>query len=456
MSKSRQKLLEKLNQKMEELEESDKEEEDENHADQVKIEDETQIFAQQKHGSVLFNLKGNDAFMSMQQHDLFVSMKEANNQLYFGTLNGNLLSWSFSQNRLRPLSTLVDSSQRMALTCFDITSPNHVVSGLDSGIMLLSEMESGQCLKAWTDHEDKISQIQHREGFLYSTGFDGFFQVRNLEYDRVQHHYCACRCPLTSMILVDPSNQDVVIGSMDGIVRRLDLRSHECVQLMRVDNEESPVRCLTAHPDQPMQIYASYGNSHIKGWDLRNPMKIMMQPAHVNHPPVSPAKPPPKAGAKAPAAAAVEVVAPVSQVKVDTTSAETVLDLKAAHADVINCLLIDKNRLFSGSDDRSIHIHDLSSGQFIERLTGFDHPVTSLSLIDGELFSLGMALSVRHYDITNIMASIDSRLARIAEQKRLEAERKKALQAEKEKKKAKSGAKKGATKGKKGAKKTKA
>lgn len=139
------------------------------------------------------------------------------------------------------------------LTCFDV-SVGTLATGSEDGSTGLWSTQSGNCVKSWVDHKEKVSGIKLVDNSLYTVGYDGYFFVRNLEHDRIVHSFTHCTCPLSCILVPHPNN--VLIGSWDGTVRALNLSSRSVDHVFQ-PNGHSPIRCLELSDDI---LFIAHGN----------------------------------------------------------------------------------------------------------------------------------------------------------------------------------------------------
>jgi WD40 repeat protein len=283
------------------------------------------------------------------------------------------------------------SVNRLQMTCFDIDGSN-VASGCGDGSTALWNYQAQKCVQTWTDHTAKVSSVALLNNSIYSVANDGYFMVRNLEYDRIVHSFINCTCPLSSLAVQDPNT--LLVGSWDGSIRLLDLRDRSCQFELR-PRDQSPVRCLALYEDS---LYCGHGSGSIKSWDLR-------------------------------------------------TKGVLVEDF-TGHTDVVNTLQVSRHRLYSGSDDNTIRVFDTVKGTNLDALSGHTDGITSLQLCNDSLVSCGYDGSVREYRISAIESAVEHRKRRLEEGRRMAVE---LYMKQKEiREKAKKGSKKKGKKGKKG------
>jgi hypothetical protein len=126
-----------------------------------------------------------------------------------GTIEGALMSWSLPTNRRVQRLALLDrkNDKNACLSCMDVSqgdanAQTHLVAaGLSSGRVILADSRTGDRVQVWDDFTQRVSALA-MPAFsqqLFASAYDGVFQVRNLEANVVQHQYCACQCPITSM-----------------------------------------------------------------------------------------------------------------------------------------------------------------------------------------------------------------------------------------------------------------
>lgn len=127
-----------------------------------------------------------------------------------------------------------------------------IAVGSTDGKVGLWDLSSKKPILVNHDHTQKVSQIIMLEDkpLLYSTGHDGYLYVRDYKDDRLLHSFISCTCPLSAMAIDGPNI--VYLGAWDGHVKRVDLNSRTCTQVMQADpHGDSPVRALLIVPAPP-------------------------------------------------------------------------------------------------------------------------------------------------------------------------------------------------------------
>lgn len=318
------------------------------------------------------------------------------NSLYSGTLSGVFCEYDFDKERrndpypIQRNNVMNAQDKVFACSAFDLHNDMKAAGSIDGSIGMW-KLNRSEAVKVWDDsHESKVSAVKFfTDQDIFSCSYDGYFKARNVEADKVVHTFASCACPLTCMAI--ESMDSVYLGSWDGQVKRLDLRMKQVVSVMKPQEYGSEaIRCFALGPSpappanaakkkgaassaEAFVLYVSYGLGQIKAWDMRYP--------------------------------------------------QVMVESYLGHTDVVNCLLYDDNRLYSGSDDKTVRIFDCMTGRSLETLTGHTNGVTSIALQESYLLSSSYDKSVRQYDIRKINAGIESNGAILEAKKKVEYEK---------------------------------
>lgn len=370
-----------------------------------------------KQGQQIFEL--NDSVSAVQFHgDL----------LYAATYYGEVLVLDPQSGEPVDRFVCTVGGQPLPIACFDVAARFVVVGSLD-GTVALFDMETKQVTHVWQDHKEKVSQVQifEHKNLVYSTGHDGYFYIRNYEFDKLVHSFISCTCPLSSFAT---EGTDVVyLGAWDGHVKKVELKARTCVQIVTADpNENSPVRALAIAPQPPPP--PPLAEKKVKG--------------KKGKPKYDPLAPP----------MVLFVAHGIGKIKSwDLAEDRLLVDCYQGHADIVNCLRVHRNVLYTAGEDCSIRLYDILKGSCLEVLHGHGNGITGLACHKEQLATASFDRTIREYNISAIEQAVTQKLLR-AEQRKKEAYEAWLASKEKKKKGKKKGSKKGGSK-KKGSKKGK-
>ncbi|GAB5369787.1 hypothetical protein AAMO2058_001436100 [Amorphochlora amoebiformis] len=287
--------------------------------------------------------------------------------LHYATHQGKMRSLDISDVKLesgvaRDVQTfkLIHKNKCLQPSCLDTHNDNFYV-GTNDGEVAIFNRVSGKCLDLEMDRREKVAAIKVMDGHLHHVGFDGYLLVRNLEYGRIVHSWISTKCPLSSMIV--KSGSELVVGSWDSNISQIDVRAKSCSQI-KCGN--SPIRDIKLHDDGNILV-AAHGIGGLRSWDLRK-----------------------------------------------TSTCLRDYGLGNGHSDVINTMILLKNRIFTASDDMSVRIFDINRPRCLDRLQGHRTGVIGLC-ISGTLLIAGNYESFRKYrlgDIENALAQAEELLQR--------------------------------------------
>lgn len=285
-----------------------------------------------------------------------------------------------------------------------------------------SDMSNPECVKLWSStHTQRVSSMlfDEQQGLLYSIGYDGLFHARHVEHDKIVMSY-EFPSQLGAMV-EDLNDHSLLIGSWDGHVQRLDLRTKTAVQQFVVNSVlESPVRalCFAQLPvslDPPKKrkddeveqernpcalLFAAHGSGNVMCWDYRMGGEgTLLKPNYFGN------------------------------------------------TDMVNCLCVVNDMLYTASDAGTVQIFDVARDTHLETLVGHQAGITKMMEYGGLLFTGSFDRTVRVYDIPVIEHHITVSALKREEEKK---ERYDKWLAQKQKENGKKGSKKGSKKGKKG------
>ena len=282
------------------------------------------------------------------------SINTTQNTLLAVYLDGSAHTWrGISQSSL----SIVGVQDRALLTTAAWVN-ERVVAGLSTGRTVLVDGIKGTRLACFDDHGQKVSAVaMPNDKMLYSVGYDGVFQARNLSLNVVQHLYSACPCPISDMKLMEHA-EEILIGNLEGNVSVIDLRKRDRSLEFDISTSNSPIRCMEVNRSNPFQVLISYGRGNVVAKDFRN-------------------------------------------------LSQNIFHLQAVHQEAINCLLSDyeNNRFYSGGDDCRCKIFDIHKGNEIESLEDLSCAVTSLCNYNGELLIGGIGRGIYNFNINQILQS---------------------------------------------------
>lgn len=254
------------------------------------------------------------------------------------------------------------ASKPITVSSFDV-SVGTVAVGSEDGSVSLWSLQSGNNIKLWQDGAERVSAVRFVDNTLHTTSFDGRFQVRDLEYDRIIHSFAHCACPLSALCVQDANV--VLLGSWDGTVRAVDLRAQAVAYELALPGY-SPVRCVL---QSESGVFAGHGAAGIRAWDAR-------------------------------------------------TRGVMVEDF-AGHSDVVNSLALSGGFLYSGSDDRTVRVFDVARGVCVDALAGQPDGVTCVQLFGDSLYAASYQATVRSYSVTAVEGAVETRRRRMEEGRRI-------------------------------------
>lgn len=82
-------------------------------------------------------------------------------------------------------------------------------------------------------------------------------------------------------------------------------------------------------------------------------------------------------------------------------------------------MLVNNNRLYTASDDKSVRVFDIVKGTCLDALSGHTDGVTSLSVAGDILYTGSYDGTVREYVISDVESAIEQRKRRLEEGRRI-------------------------------------
>lgn len=363
--------------------------------------------------------------------DSVSAMQYRQGKLYSTTFCGEVVT--FDPTSGDPLDKFVcrNDNKPMMISCLDVEGTKCAVGSATGEIGLYDLEKKEAVLPLWRDHDAKTTNVKLFDNLLYSTGQDGYFYIRNIEYDKLVNSFISCTCPLSSIVTEGPNV--VYLGAWDGCVKKVDLRAKTCVQVIEAEaDENSPVRALCIAPQPPPPATTAKGKAGKKGKDTYDP----------DNPPML-----------------LFCAHGIGKIKCwDLRMDVPLMESYTGHTDVINVLNVHNNVLYSGGDDRTVRLFDVAKGICLDTLSGHTNGITSMCINRDSLFTGSFDRTIREYSVPNIETAMTQKLLK-AEQRKKEAYENWLANKDKKKKGKKKGSKKkGGKKGgskKKGSKKKK-
>lgn len=272
---------------------------------------------------------------------------------HFGTHSGEIRSLDMSKVKIdagqpKEVQTVrLAADGKVSASCFDVSKGAFFVGDYTGGVSIFDRV-SGNCKAYASEHTQRVAAIEAKGGKLFHTGYDGYLLVKDIEKDRVVHSWISTVSPLSSMIV--RGENSVVVGSWDGSVSRIDLRAKSCEQSLC---GRSPVRDIAMSDDGNI-LAAAHGIGGLRSWDFRID------------------------GGQRP------LVEAYGKGK--------------GHSEVVNRVIINKNRLFSSSDDKTVKMFSLDQGKCLETLTGHGSGVMDVAMVNDLLVSVEVGM-LRKYSL---------------------------------------------------------
>jgi len=300
-----------------------------------------------KYGRLLSRVEKSESLI-MAHHD--------GELLHYGTHKGLLVSWNLEQAKFDTGAVkevqrmkLIHKAHSIAPTCMD-TDRDHFYFGDTNGGISMFHRGSSKCLSFEADHKGRVAGIKKLNNSLVHIGYDGFLLVRNMEYNRIVHSWIATKCPLSAMVVRDENS--LIVGSWDSGICQLDLRGKSAKRF--VCEKNSPVRTMKLHEEGNILVTA-HGIGGLRSWDLRKTDQHLFDHGVGN-----------------------------------------------GHTDVINTILFEKDRFFTGADDCSVRMFDINRGKCLDKLVGNTSGVISLCF-GGDLLISSNCKSFRKHRMTDII-----------------------------------------------------
>mmetsp|Transcript_37557 Transcript_37557/g.69232 ORF Transcript_37557/g.69232 Transcript_37557/m.69232 type:complete len:362 (-) Transcript_37557:267-1352(-) len=328
---------------------------------QTGLEQDTQLFEPKKlddsykYGRSMWNLgKGDTIALGHYDGEL----------LHFGTHKGKMVSLDISGvthdgGRIKEIQSikLLHGAKHVDPSCMDVEQEHFVVGDTKGNVSTFSRV-AGKCALKNLDHKEKVSAVKMAGDQLFHTGFDGYLLVRNMKLDRIVHSWISTKAPLSDMIVQDSSK--LIVSSWDSSITQIDLRMKSCEQIR---HNKSPIRKIKLHEEGNI-IVAAHGVGGLRSIDLRNPSTPLKEYGVGN-----------------------------------------------GHTDVINHIVLQKDRIFTAADDLTVRLFDVNQDQCLERLQGHSTGIMHLCL-SGDLLIASNYSGFRKYrmtDIDNALAEIERR-----------------------------------------------
>jgi len=319
---------------------------------QIPLEQDVSIFETKKlddsykYGRLLSKIE-KDEYLSMAHND--------GELLHCGTHKGLLLSWDLSNvshtgGSVKEVQriNLMKGNKAISPSCLDLDRDTFYVGDNDGGVSMFHRV-SGKCLSYESEHKAKVANIKKINKNLFHTGYDGYLLVRDLESSRIKHSWIATKCPLSTMIAKDDSN--IIVGSWDSGICQIDLRGKSATRF--TCGNKSPIRTMTLHEEGNILV-VGHGIGGLRSWDLRNTEKPLFD-----------------------------------------------YGLGNGHKDVVNTILFQKDRFFTGADDHRVLMFDVNRPKCLDKLHGHSSGVIHLSF-SGDLLVSANSKSFRKHRMTDI------------------------------------------------------
>jgi len=311
--------------------------------------------------------------------------------LHFGTHKGKMVSLDISGvthdgGKIKEIQCikLLHGASHVDPSCMDVGQEHFIIGDTKGNVSTFSRV-AGKCSSKNLDHKEKVSAVKISGDQLIHTGFDGYLLVRDMKLDRIVHSWISTKAPLSDMIVKDSSN--LIVSSWDSSITQIDLRMKSCEQIR---HSKSPIRKIVLHEEGNI-VVAAHGVGGLKSIDLRN-----------------------------------------------TSTPLKEYGIGNGHTDVINHIVMQKDRIFTASDDLTVRLFDVNQDQCLERLQGHSTGILHLCL-SGDLLIASNYSGFRKYrmtDIDNALAEIERRRQALQEvQKKDEPAQGKGAKKKKKKKK---------------------